>query len=475
MKTPIIKTCLRRQKNQAITLLLFVYFLAHSTTAFADLTDVPGMNEAQTSTGAMIQDICPRMGAMQADLTTSQNALFEKCRALVQTSNEQQGSGGTGFSLGYSEAELRSALQDIAHEEVGVNGTVATDTLDSQFANVASRLNALHRGTRQSGISGLAFNMGDQKISGQTVYKGLSNAMGGSAGGDSNPKNGWGYYLNGSFNFGEKDASAREDGFDFDTAGITMGSDYQLSDTVVLGGALGYSQTDADIINNGGNAESDGYSLSFYGTHFIKNGLYFDAIVSYGNTTYDTSRTISFANNVVNDTLSGNTDGSHTSVNLGLGQNFEPSNTSWTFSTYGRFAYTHIEIDSYAESSAIGSALELAIGEQSIKSMATTLGAQVSHAISTRFAIFVPHLQIEYHHEFKDDSRNLSARYVNDPFGDTFFNVATDEADKNYFTIGGGFSTVFHNGTQLFAYYETTVGLRDIANNLIVLGLRGEI
>ncbi|NOY70762.1 MAG: autotransporter outer membrane beta-barrel domain-containing protein [Gammaproteobacteria bacterium] len=473
---PIIRKIeLQRQKCRGIVLSVFLYFFIHSTASFADLTQISGMNEAQASAGAMIQDICPRMGAIQADLTTSQNALFEKCRALVQTSNEQQESGGSTFSLGYNEAELRDALQDIAHEEVGVNGTVATDTLDNQFSNVASRLNALQSGVRQSGMGGFAFNLGDQQLSGQALYKALSNATGGMAGDGDQQRHGWGYYLNGSFNFGEKDASAREDGFDFDTVGITVGSDYQLSDTVVLGGALGYSQTDANIINNGGDAESDGYSLSFYGTHFIKNGLYFDAIVSYGNTTYDTSRTISFANNVVNDTLSGNTDGSHTSVNLGMGQNFEPSNTRWAFSTYGRLAYTHIEIDSYAESSAIGSALELAIGEQSIKSMASTLGAQVSHAISTRFAIFVPHLQIEYHHEFKDDSRNLSARYVNDPFGNTFFNVATDEADKNYFTIGGGFSTVFHNGTQLFAYYETTAGLRDIENNLIVLGLRGEI
>lgn len=471
----IKKTNSASQKGSKITVALFTCFVIPNT-AFADLTDVLGMNEAQASTAAMTQNICPRMGAIQSSLTTRQTTLFEKCRALVQTSNEQQGSGNTSFSLGYDEAQLRNVLQDIAHEEVGVNGTVATEVLDNQFANVASRLNALHSGTRQSGMGGLAVNIGDKQLSGQTLYNELSNVTGGSAGNENNRLNGWSFYLNGSFNFGEKEASTRENGFDFDTAGITAGGDYQLSDTLIFGGALGYSQTDSDLVDNGGNAESDGYSLSFYGTHFIKNNLYFDAIVSYGNTSYDTSRTITFANNALNDdTFSGDTDGSHTAVNIGLGRNHALPDTGWEFSSYSRLAYNRIEIDGYSESSATGSALELAVGEQSIESLTTTLGTQVSKAISTGFGILVPHLQAEYHHEFKDDSRNLSARYVNDPFGDTFFVVPTDDADRNYFTVGGGLSAVLVSTVQLFAYYETTIGLSDIENNLVVVGARGEL
>jgi len=359
---------------------------------------------------------------------------------------------------------------------VGVNGTVATEVLDNQFSNVASRLNALHSGTRQSGMGGLALNIGDKQLSGQTLYNELSNITGGSAGDGDNRVNGWSFYLNGSFNFGEKEASTRENGFDFDTAGITTGGDYQLNDTLILGGALGYSQTNSDLVDNGGNAESDGYSLSFYGTHFIKNNLYFDAIVSYGNTRYDTSRTIAFANNAFSDdTLTGDTEGSHAAVNLGLGRNYVLRDTGWKFSSYGRLAYNRIEINGYSESSATDSALELAVGEQSIESLATTLGAQTSKAISTGFGIFIPHLQIEYHHEFKDDSRNLSARYVNDPFGDTFFVVPTDDADRNYFTVGGGLSAALISTIQLFTYYETTIGLNDIENNLVVVGVRGEL
>ncbi|VAW83999.1 hypothetical protein MNBD_GAMMA16-201 [hydrothermal vent metagenome] len=471
----IKKTCSPIQKNGGVTVALFACFIIPST-AFADLIDIPGMNEAQASAAAMTQNICPRMAAIQPSLTASQTTLFETCRALVQTSNEQQGSGNTAFSLGYDEAQLRNVLQDIAHEEVGVNGTVATDVLDNQFANVASRLSALHSGARQSGMSGLAFNIGNEQLSGQTLYNELSNITGGSAGDENSRLNGWSFYLNGSFNFGEKEASTRENGFDFDTLGVTAGGDYQLNDTLILGGALGYSQTDSDLVDNGGKAESDGYSLSFYGTHFIKNNLYFDAIVSYGNTGYDTSRTIAFASNTLNDdTLRGDTDGSHTAINLGLGKNHVFRETAWELSSYGRLAYSHVEIDGYSESSATNSALELAVGEQSIESITTTLGLQTSKAISTEFGILTPHLQVEYHHEFKDDSRNLSARYVNDPFGDTFFVVPTDDADRNYFTVGGGLSAVLISAIQLFAYYETTVGLSDIENNLVVVGVRGEL
>jgi len=109
MSFTIKETYSPKKKDSVVAFVLLTCFTIPNT-AFADLTIVPGMNEAQASTATMIQDICPRMGAIQSSLTTSQTALFEKCRALVQTSNEQQGAGDTAFSLGYDEAQLRNIL-----------------------------------------------------------------------------------------------------------------------------------------------------------------------------------------------------------------------------------------------------------------------------------------------------------------------------------------------------------------------------
>lgn len=73
-----------------------------------------------------------------------------------------------------------------------------------------------------------------------------------------------GIFINGIGAFGERDATtvspgpgpafvfAGEPGFDYDTGGILAGADYRFTDAFILGAAVGYGVTKADIENNAG-------------------------------------------------------------------------------------------------------------------------------------------------------------------------------------------------------------------------------
>lgn len=430
--------------------------------AYADLNKVPGMTEPQAAAAAAIQTVCPKLAQMQTR-TAAQTDLFFRCREMIQTSNAQQGVGPTQFSLGLSEAELRNVLQLVAPEEAAIQGSNAMQNVaKASLRAVGSRLSALRRGARGVKLSAMELNLDGKKFSAARLFG--TEARGGAASADSTSR--IGAYANVSYNNGDRSATSREDGFDFDGAGITLGADYRFTDNLVAGVAANYNKTDVDIALGLGNVETQSNSLSLYGTYYT-GAFYVDGHANFGRNEYDTSRTIVYP--TVSRVAKGSTDGNQYTLNLGAG--YDIARGSFTFTPYGRIEYLNLKIDGYSESGADG--LDLLIEGQRIKSLQSALGVQASYSHSASWGILTPQLRLEWIHEFKNNNRGIVAKYVNDPF-DTFFAVPTDDPDRNYFGIGAGVSATFPNGVSAFINYETVQGLRHVDHHSVMGGVRLE-
>lgn len=164
----------------------------------AKLGDTPGLNSLQSATGTAVQTVCigliPTNKPTQNPQTPEQD-LFNQCGAMVHTGNEIQGSGATGNSLGLNSAELGSALQNVATEEMGTPSRVAMGSLSGQVAEINTHLSELHKVSQGLGGGG-----GDE--SGSLLGNRLNvfvNAIGG---------------------FGEIDSSVRENAADFYSVGF---------------------------------------------------------------------------------------------------------------------------------------------------------------------------------------------------------------------------------------------------------------
>ena len=108
-----------------------------------------------------------------------------------------------------------------------------------------------------------------------------------------------------------------------------------------------------------------------------------------------------------------------------------------------------------------------------MESLTSILGGQLSYAISTSNGIFTPQLLFEWAHEFKDDSRFITARFLYDPSSTPLpFNLATDAPDRDYFNLGVGLSATFAEGKSAFIFYETNLQREDINLDTISAGLR---
>ncbi|MCP4408481.1 MAG: autotransporter outer membrane beta-barrel domain-containing protein [Gammaproteobacteria bacterium] len=465
------------------SLSMIVLSLMTISTAQADLREIPGQNEVQSGLADAIQTVvCPDLFIAGVDINGSDPdaQLFRTCNAMIHTSNENQGTGPTGNSLGISDAELLGALQDIAHEEAITQGTMATETSSAQQVNIGVRISELLGRVPSVSLAGLRYKMDGRQVKASSLgFSSPQNIRGGAAGDVGSAGSKLGGFVNGVIGFGDKDQTDREDGFDFNTYGISAGVDYRFTNNFVLGLAGGYSNLDVDIKSttgrSGGDVEADGYSISAYGLYYLDK-FYFNGVVGYGSNDYDTSRRVVIPSESadplrgpVDATASATTDSDQISLAGTVGYEF--SRDAMTFGPYLRGDYLDVDIDGYTESGAGG--LNLVIDKQSLKSLTSTLGGQLSYSFSQNFGIVVPHGRLEWIHEFEDASRSISARYLHN-VNNTFWTAPSDDPDRDYFTLGIGVSTVFQSGVQAFLDYQTLLAKQDINEHVFTLGGRYE-
>jgi len=311
--------------------------------------------------------------------------------------------------------------------------------------------------------------------------------------GDADDGAGWGWYTNGAVGFGDRDGTNGEDQYDYDSYGVTVGADYGFNNGLIVGGALGYSdfQADFDNLSNnvltssiaGGNLETDGYSFSIYGLRDIGR-ISFDALITYGKNDFDLDRAIKYQAGagaggtqqgggvVANTILHGHTDSDQWAGGLNATTSFDWGRTNMNFEIGVK--WLSIQIDGYKESDPQGSGLNLAYRNQSVDSVQSRLGFHFRRTISTQKGVISPYLNVAWLHEFRNEGDALVSRYVNALNKSKFENIIarTDDPDEDFFEVGFGVSAVFAGNTQAFLQYELSAGLKYTNSNLVTLGIR---
>src|SRR6185436_3202022 len=80
----------------------------------------------------------------------------------------------------------------------------------------------------------------------------------------------------------------------YDINGVTAGVDYRYSDRFIVGGALGYTRQDTDLVGAPGEMAMRGWSVSGYATYYRDNSWYTDAVLTWGKNNFDLLRSITY-------------------------------------------------------------------------------------------------------------------------------------------------------------------------------------
>ncbi len=420
-----------------------------------------------------VEVLCPELVRINREnpLPPDQKDLLDRCRE-VKIQGEEDFS-----SLSESQIE---GLKNMTSEETSTMGTMSVEITYAQAAAISGRLVTL-RGIGTAGLaSGIDYRRMDPPLyAGPVTYYAAAD--------DSGMQSIFqmgrlGAFLNGSFTTGDKDSTDFEPGFDFDSWGLTAGVDYRLMENLVLGLALGYSDTETDLDDSAGDVDADGYALSLYGIYNLE-ALYIDAIATYGQQDYETVRRVRYTVDVpVNQTFLGDSDSDEYALSLGAGYDFNRS--GFTYGPYLQFNYLNTEIDGYTERPARlnpdpGSGLALAFDDQDIESFTSVVGGQASYAVGTGFGVLRPHVRLDWEHEYSNDQRLIKARFLNVPddpaaIVNNRILIPTEDPDRDFFNLGLGVSATFPRGIMAFVDYATILGLEDIDLHQIAGGLRLE-
>jgi len=351
-----------------------------------------------------------------------------------------------------------------AARQAATLGSLAVITSTVQTANIGLRLQALRQGATGASLGGLDLKRLAANFAGPSESPGAmaeSSAPALLGGSPSMLPSRLGVFANVNGSFGNQDVTSREPGFDFHTIGLTLGADYRFTDQFVFGLAFAYLRTKLDLDSAAGNSSENSYSLSAYANYYILEKLYVDAITTFGGNTYHTERN----NTDGNGTAEGSTDGPQLSVSVGSGYNFNVG--PLTVGPSVRVDYVRVHIDGYNETGAGPS--NARIGSQTIESVTTNVGGQAMYAISLGWGVLSPFLRTEWVHEFKGDSRGVTATV-----GPTSVIVQTNNPDRDYLNLAAGASATFRGGVSAFLDYNVVLGRTNFTSNAFTCGVRIE-
>jgi uncharacterized protein YhjY with autotransporter beta-barrel domain len=426
------------------------------------LESLPGpsqLTENQESTAGALVDVCNLLNSTRDDeLTSDQLDLQTQCSAIIQTQS-------TSAQIG--------ALDAINGQQVTGFATNSVEIANTQIKNIAARVDALRMGARGISVAGLGLNFQGKQIPDTVVQNVLKKIIGGVAGDNADDFGRLGIFINGNITVGEKDETDRESGFDFTTAGLTVGADYRFTDDFVAGLAVGYGEGDIDFDNNGGGLDTDGWSGVLFGSYY-RDRFYIDGQFSYGLVNHDSERKIRYQTGsgdtleTVNRKAEGDTDGDQWSTGVEVGMSIDKG--PWTIVPNVSLYYSKVDIDGFRESGASG--LNLNFEDQDAESLTLTVGGMFAYTWTPNWGVVRPHARIDYVTEFEDEDSIVNVRFQSDPSDTNPIAIRTDDPDTGYFMLGVGLSSQFPHGISGYVDWQTLEGYDNLWIHNYSFGVR---
>jgi uncharacterized repeat protein (TIGR01451 family) len=443
---------------------VFVDFSAST----AQIQALVGLTPEEHEIAVVIDETCATLAGM-ASLTPEQQDFLARCQDLT---------GGSITDPGGVIDALEQLIPDfhIAMQEAAFNAA------QSQFQNLKARIAALRSGTQGSSFQGLAFQGPNGSVSLGALGKALTADAEDAAptGEVGTGFQRWGFFASGTIGRGEAEDGRARPAYDYDINGLTVGLDYRYSDRFIFGGALGYTRQDAELRGAPGNMDMSGWSVSGYATWYHDDSWYMDGVLTWGRNSFDLLRRITYTvglpgggSSTIDQTARSDSDGDLLEGAFTFGRDFQAG--GWSIGPYGRVLYTKLDFDRIVDEmdAGPGSGLGLEVDARTLTSVASELGAKFTYAHSTDWGVVTPHLQVEWEHEFKDDPKALTARFLADPDG-TPFSLSGEAIDKDYFKLSVGLSLILQHGRSGFVIYERTVGRDGFFQDNLGLGVRIE-
>src|SRR5258708_32600441 len=177
--------------------------------------------------------------------------------------------------------------------------------------------------------------------------------------------NPWSFYMQANGGISNRQSTVAANGFNLDSVGGTIGTEYRINNNAFVGGAFDYSNPKAQQFNNAGTTDVNSYQFGIYGAwadaHFFAQGL-----ATFGWQNFRNTRP------GVVDTITSNPDGTSFVAGGKVGYLFDAGKSQ--VGPIGGLTYARARVNGYTESGDPG--LTLTVGPQTGGTLVATAGVQ---------------------------------------------------------------------------------------------------
>ena len=269
--------------------------------------------------------------------------------------------------------------------------------------------------------------------------------------------NRWGVFVTGNGDFVNVQGDSNSPGYNFTTAGVTIGIDYRLTDHFALGLAGGYAYTDNNLVDSGRATVNSGRG-GVYATYFT-DGLYLNAYAGGGYNNYDVRRA------GLQGFATGSTDGAEFNGFFGAGYDFHLG-SHITLGPIASLQYTAVHLSGYQES---GSLAPLDIHSDTQESLRSNLGLRLISFWRVGPFLLIPELRASWQHEFKYSALPITAQFASG--ADGVFTVHGPGIGHDSALIHSALEVRWNDRWSSFVGYDGNVGRGAYDSNAVSGGL----
>jgi len=270
-------------------------------------------------------------------------------------------------------------------------------------------------------------------------------------------KNDWAIWSEGSITIGEIDATRISSIKEIKSKGITIGMDKMIDKNQMYGAAFRIENDDNDIGTSGTKLDTDGYSLSLYGTFPFSDKTYIDSTLGIGLLRTEHTRIHESG------TLTGKRKGKQLFGSVLYGAEFNYNQL--TLSPYGRLDAGYTKLSSYTDS---GTVAAISYNEQKLKTARASIGLLMDDEVKIGEANFMPNARVEYGKDIIDSSDAVVSYNV---YPNTDYTLNIDKEENDNFRLGFGADIEVEDGWLYMADYERSQTENSGYENTISLGV----
>jgi outer membrane lipase/esterase len=258
--------------------------------------------------------------------------------------------------------------------------------------------------------------------------------------------NPWSFYMLGNGAVSDRDATVASRGFNLNSVGGTIGTEYRINANAFVGGAFDYSNPKARLFNNQGSTEANAYQIGGYGAWTNAN-FFLQGLATVGWQNYRNVRP------GVVDTITSNPDGTSVVAAGKVGYLFGTPDKIQA-GPIGSLLYARARVNGYTEAG--DPVLTLNVGPQTAETLIGSAGAQFRFPFWVAGKLISPYVNLTADDDFIGNGRIVQFGATSAPLIINSWNIANTNSHNVYGRVAAGVVAPVWNNVALTANVSQT-------------------